>query len=251
LGFSEREEEILAFAYHCDARRFERINSSNFRIGSCSVHLHSLLVIPKDEMLQVRIWKRSLDLLASSFGLLLLSPLIAAIALVIKLDSRGPVFFRQERMGRGLQKFVIYKFRTMVEDAPVKGGQLTVNEDARITRFGRILRQTKLDELPQLINVFVGEMSLVGPRPEVARYVELFRSDYEEILRVQPGITDLASLKYRDESALFRLSDDPEREYVTRILPDKIALAKEYMQRSSFCFDVSLIFKTLLKVLIR
>jgi lipopolysaccharide/colanic/teichoic acid biosynthesis glycosyltransferase len=201
-------------------------------------------------MVQVRIWKRPLDLLASSCGLLLLSPLFATIALGIKLDSAGPVFFRQERMGRGLQKFFIYKFRTMTEDAPLKGGQLTVNEDVRITRFGRVLRQTKLDELPQLINVFLGQMSLVGPRPEVARYVELFRSDFEEILRVQPGITDLASLKYRDESALFRLAADPEREYVTRILPDKIALAKEYVQRSSLCFDLSLIFKTLLKVFI-
>src|SRR6516165_7419645 len=124
-------------------------------------------------MLRVPIWKRFLDLLASSSGLLLLSPLFGAIALVIKLDSKGPVFFRQERMGRGLQKFFIYKFRTMVEDAPFKGGLLTANEDGRITRVGRLLRHAKLDELPQLINVFLGQMSLVGPRPEVARYVEL------------------------------------------------------------------------------
>ena len=196
-------------------------------------------------------WKRSLDLFVSCPALLLLLPVLGAIAALIKLDSRGPVFFRQERIGQGLRPFTIYKFRTMSADAPLKGGLLTVPEDLRITRLGRILRKFKLDELPQLFNVLRGDMSLVGPRPEVSRYVELFRHEYQEILRVRPGMTDLASLKYREESDFLRLAIDPEHEYVTRILPDKIALAREYVRRSSLSFDTSLIFKTLLRVFVR
>src|SRR5213594_3029441 len=196
------------------------------------------------------IWKRSCDIIISFLGLLLLSPALVVTSLLIKLDSRGPAFFRQERIGRRFQTFSIYKFRTMVADASEKGGLLTSARDSRITRLGRILRKSKIDELPQLINVLRGEMTLVGPRPEVRRYVNLFRHDYEEILRVPPGITDLASLKYRDESALLALVADPEREYITRVLPDKITLAKEYVRRSSFHFDVSLILKTLAKILV-
>jgi len=199
----------------------------------------------------VPLWKRSLDLFVSCPGLLLLLPLFGVIGALIKLDSRGPVFFRQERIGQGLRQFTIYKFRTMSADAPLKGGLLTVPEDLRITRLGRILRKSKLDELPQLFNVLRGDMSLVGPRPEVSRYVELFRHEYQEILRVRPGMTDLASLKYREESDFLRLAIDPEHEYVTRILPDKIALAREYIRRSSFLFDTSLIFKTVLRVFVR
>jgi len=203
------------------------------------------------KVLRVPFWKRSLDLFVSCPALLLLLPVLGAIAALIKLDSRGPVFFRQERIGQGLRPFTIYKFRTMSADAPLKGGLLTVPEDLRITRLGRILRKFKLDELPQLFNVLRGDMSLVGPRPEVSRYVELFRHDYQEILRVRPGMTDLASLKYREESDFLRLAIDPEHEYVTRILPDKIALAREYVRRSSLSFDTSLIFKTLLRVFVR
>ena len=138
----------------------------------------------------------------------------------------------------------------MVVDAPLKGGQLTAAQDPRLTRLGRILRKTKIDELPQLINVLRGEMTLVGPRPEVARYVALFRNDYEEILRVRPGITDLASLKYRDESSVLSRAVDPEQEYLTRVLPDKIALAKEYARRSSLTFDISLILKTVARIIV-
>jgi lipopolysaccharide/colanic/teichoic acid biosynthesis glycosyltransferase len=196
----------------------------------------------------VPIWKRFFDLSVSGLGLLLLWPLFLLIGVLIKLDSRGPVFFRQERIGQGLRGFVIYKFRTMVSDAPLRGSQLTVAGDLRVTRFGRILRKTKLDELPQLFNVLLGDMSLVGPRPEVSKYVELFRGDYQEILRVRPGITDLASLTYREESKLLQLAADPEHEYVTRVLPDKIALAKEGVRRSSFCFETVLILKTLFRV---
>jgi lipopolysaccharide/colanic/teichoic acid biosynthesis glycosyltransferase len=196
------------------------------------------------------IWKRLLDVFVSSVGLLFLSPLFAAVAVLIKFDSRGPLFFRQERVGQGLRTFCIYKFRTMVVDAPLKGGPLTAPEDPRITRLGRALRKTKVDELPQLINVLRGEMTLVGPRPEVPRYVALFQDDYEEILRARPGITDLASLKYRDESSALSLAADPEQEYLTRVLPDKIALAKEYIRRSSFTFDLSLILKTVARIVV-
>jgi lipopolysaccharide/colanic/teichoic acid biosynthesis glycosyltransferase len=137
----------------------------------------------------------------------------------------------------------------MVVGAPQIGGALTIGDDPRVTRLGRILRKTKIDELPQFINVLRGEMTLVGPRPEVQQYVNLFRRDYEEILRVRPGITDLASLKYRDESPLLAVAD-PEQEYVRAILPDKIALAKEYVRQSSFFFDLSLMVKTVARILL-
>jgi lipopolysaccharide/colanic/teichoic acid biosynthesis glycosyltransferase len=196
----------------------------------------------------IPLWKRTFDILVSLLGLLCLWPLFIIIALFIKLDSQGPVFFRQERIGQGFRPFRICKFRTMVADASSRGSIITAGHDPRITRIGRILRQTKLDELPQLINVLRGEMSLVGPRPEVRHYVELFRSDYEDVLAVRPGITDLASLKYRDEEAALGRSRDPEYEYRCHVLPDKIALAREYARRSSFLFDLALIAKTFKRV---
>jgi lipopolysaccharide/colanic/teichoic acid biosynthesis glycosyltransferase len=199
--------------------------------------------------LQFPLWKRAFDLFISSLGLLILAPFFLVIAAIIKLDSSGPVFFRQERIGYGFDKFRIYKFRTMVVDAPKKGKLLTTYDDDRITKTGKILRKAKIDELPQLINVLLGEMTLVGPRPEVEKYVRLFAQDYREILRIRPGITDIASLKYRNESELLRLAADAEEEYITRVLPDKIALAKEYVRRSSFFFDISLILKTAVKTL--
>jgi lipopolysaccharide/colanic/teichoic acid biosynthesis glycosyltransferase len=189
--------------------------------------------------------KRLFDIVVSLAGLVLLSPLLLLVAVLVKADSRGPIFFRQERMGRGFRSFSIYKFRTMVWDASRKGQSITVGNDPRITPAGRFLRATKIDELPQLINVLKGEMSFVGPRPEIRQYVELFRKDYEEILKIRPGITDLASVKYRDEAAILGRSENPEDEYVRRVLPEKIELAKEYLRRSSLFFDLSLIFKTL------
>jgi lipopolysaccharide/colanic/teichoic acid biosynthesis glycosyltransferase len=192
--------------------------------------------------------KRGFDIVIAFAGLVLLFPLLCLAALLVKLDSPGPIFFRQERMGRKLRPFLIYKFRTMVHDAPHKGRPITVGADPRITRVGRILRKTKLDELPQLFNVLKGDMSFVGPRPEVRQYVELFRQDYEEILQVRPGITDLASLTYRHEADILGRAEHPEEEYVQSILPDKIQLAKEYLRRSSLLFDVTLICKTLLKL---
>ena len=193
--------------------------------------------------------KRAVDVIAASCGLILLMPLLAFVALAIKLDSPGDVLFRQERVGKNFRRFRILKFRTMRADASSNGALVTTGGDPRITRIGHWLRRLKIDELPQLFNVLKGDMSLVGPRPEVPHYVELFRKDYEEILKIRPGITDLASLKYRDEAAILAQSDHPEEEYVSRVLPEKIQLAKDYMNQSSFFFDVALIFKTVLKLL--
>jgi len=189
--------------------------------------------------------KRVFDLTLAALGLLILGPLFGFVAILIKLDSSGNVFFKQVRVGRAFRPFLIYKFRTMVRAAPDKGGPITFGEDPRVTRIGRFLRKMKIDELPQLINVLKGEMSIVGPRPEVRRYVELFRKDYQEILTMRPGLTDLASLKYRDEAAILGSSHDPEEMYVKHILPEKISLGKEYVRRSSPIFDLILIFKTL------
>ena len=193
--------------------------------------------------------KRAFDITAASVGLVLLSPLLLFVSLLIKLDSPGPPFFRQERIGKGFRPFRIYKFRTMVQDAPAKGGMITFGRDPRITKVGRVLRKVKIDELPQLINVLRGEMSFVGPRPEVPRYVELFCEDYAEILKVPPGITDLASLQYRHEAEILGRSENPEEEYVKYVLPEKIRLAKEYLSQSSLRFDLILILKTLLSLL--
>jgi lipopolysaccharide/colanic/teichoic acid biosynthesis glycosyltransferase len=192
--------------------------------------------------------KRTFDFVAALLGFVLLSPLLLLVACLIKLDSPGPVLFRQERLGKGFRPFLIYKFRTMVHDAPRKGGPITIGADPRITGLGRVLRRTKIDEFPQLINVLRGEMSFVGPRPEVRPYVERFHEDYEEILRVLPGITDLASVQYLDEAEVLGRYKNPEAAYVSHILPDKIKLAKEYVRRSSLFFDLTLIVRTLLKL---
>jgi lipopolysaccharide/colanic/teichoic acid biosynthesis glycosyltransferase len=192
--------------------------------------------------------KRLFDIVAAAAGLIVLCPLFAIIAVLIKWDSHGPVFFRQSRIGRHFRPFFIYKFRTMLWDAPATGALLTVGDDPRITRIGRWLRRAKLDELPQLINVLNGDMSFVGPRPEVERYVRLFRTEYAEILQVRPGITDLASLKYRRESTLLARSLKPEEEYVKRILPDKLRLGQQYVREMSLGRDVVLIARTLAAV---
>lgn len=190
-------------------------------------------------------FKRGLDVSAAAIGLILASPLLLLAALAVKLSSRGPVFFRQERMGRNFKPFRIFKFRTMVTDAPKLGAQITAGADPRVTAVGRFLRKSKIDELAQLMNVFVGDMSLVGPRPEVPKYVELFHDDYRDVLKVRPGITDPASIKYRDESAILGQSSDPERTYVEEILPDKIAIARAYVAQQSFLGDVAILCRTL------
>lgn len=192
--------------------------------------------------------KRAFDFVAALLGLVLLCPLFLLVAILIKLDSAGPIFFRQERMGKGFRPFWIYKFRTMVQDAPHQGGPITFGADPRITKLGRVLRQAKFDEFPQLINVLRGDMSFVGPRPEVRPYVEMFREDYAEILQVVPGITDLASVQYRDEAEFLGRFPDPEAAYVQHVLPEKIKLAKDYIRRTSLFFDLTLILKTLMKL---
>ncbi|MGE0374277.1 MAG: sugar transferase [Planctomycetaceae bacterium] len=192
--------------------------------------------------------KRAFDITFSLLGLILLSPAFVTACALVKLTSPGPAFFKQERMGRNFKSFRIMKFRTMVADAPRQGGLLTAGRDPRITPVGRVLRATKIDELPQLLNVLKGDMSFVGPRPEVPRYVERFREDYAELLTVRPGITDFASLKYRHEAEILGQSPDPETTYVTEILPDKIALGKEYIRRMSVPLDVTLICKTVLRM---
>ena len=189
--------------------------------------------------------KRLFDVVLSGAGLLILWPLMAILALLVRRGSPGPALFRQQRVGRAFRPFEILKFRSMVQDAPRLGGTITCGSDPRITPIGNFLRRTKLDELPQLINVFKGDMSLVGPRPEVPRYVEMFRTDYAEILRVRPGITDLASIRYRDEAAELGEAADPEEEYVSRVLPEKIRLAQEYVRRQSLALDLTIIFGTL------
>lgn len=195
--------------------------------------------------------KRVLDIGGSVIGLLVVSPLLLVVAVLIKLDSPGPVFFCQERIGRGFVPFIIYKFRTMAVGRDGDGLPIMSGNDSRITRIGRILRATKIDELPQLFNVLAGEMSVVGPRPEVRRYVDLFRRDYEELLTIRPGMTDLASLKYRDEGILLAHAADPEGEYISRILPDKIQLGKTYLRRSSLLLDLSIVLKTLVRLVWR
>ena len=191
-------------------------------------------------------FKRLFDVLCSCVGLLLLSPLLLGIALWIKIDSPGPVFFRQQRVGRGGVLFRIHKFRSMFEGAPLSGPQITIGADPRITRAGRFLRRKKLDELPQLLDVLAGTMSLVGPRPEVPRYVALYPAELRaKVLSVRPGITDPASVEYRDESTLLARAADPERVYIEQIMPAKLRRAAQYVDRMSLMTDVRLIGATL------
>jgi lipopolysaccharide/colanic/teichoic acid biosynthesis glycosyltransferase len=190
--------------------------------------------------------KRLFDLALSTIALLLLWPLLLAIALWVKLDSPGPVFFRQERVGRHGVPFRIHKFRTMAHSAVQTGPQITIGADARITRAGQFLRRSKLDELPQLIDVLAGSMSFVGPRPEVPSYVAIYPPALrEKVLSVRPGITDTASLQYRDESELLAHASDPEREYREVILPAKLALQAQYVERAGVVTDLRLIVLTL------
>lgn len=196
-------------------------------------------------------FKRCFDVTASFFGILFLLIPFAAVAVAVKCSSRGPVFFRQIRVGKNGRKFRIYKFRTMVADAEKKGMQITVGGDSRVTGIGRVLRKTKVDELPQLFNVFAGQMSFVGPRPEVPHYVDMY-SDYQKnVLRIKPGITELASIVYRDENDVLAKSEDPERTYIEEIMPEKIKLNMQYMQKMNVFYDIYLIFRTFAAVLKR
>jgi lipopolysaccharide/colanic/teichoic acid biosynthesis glycosyltransferase len=194
--------------------------------------------------------KRAFDLVGAGLALLLLSPLMLLVALWIKLDSPGAVFYRQERVGRFGVPFRIHKFRTMREGAG--GLQITVGEDPRITRAGRFLRRTRLDELPQFIDVLQGTMSLVGPRPEVPRYVALYPAALRDrALAVRPGLTDPASLAFIDEAGLLAAAADPEREYVDRILPAKLQAAVAYAESASLLNDLAVLGRTALALLRR
>lgn len=193
----------------------------------------------------MRVGKRLFDIVFSILGLALCTPLFVLISLAIKLDDGGRVFFCQERVGRYGKPFRMWKFRSMVENASALGGELTVARDPRITRVGYLLRQSKLDELPQLANVLVGQMSFVGPRPEVAKYVTLYNPEQRKVLDLVPGITDPASVAYRSESDLLANSSTPERLYVEQIMPDKIRLNIEYATGATSWSDLRVIALTL------
>lgn len=188
--------------------------------------------------------KRGFDIVASAMGLFLLSPLLVIIAAIIRLTSPGPILYRARRVGRYGREFTLYKFRSMVADADKHGPGITAADDPRITLIGKLLRRTKLDELPQLFNVLRGDMSLVGPRPEDPRYVALYTPEQRNVLDVRPGITSLASLRYRDEEAL--LTDkDWEQQYIEQVLPTKLAIELEYTENATLWRDIVIILQTL------
>ncbi len=189
--------------------------------------------------------KRAFDLFASALGLIILSPIFALIALLIRLTSPGPVFYRARRVGQGGREFTLYKFRSMVADADRRGPGITAAGDPRVTSIGRVLRRTKLDELPQLWNVLRGDMSLVGPRPEDPRYVALYTPEQRRVLDVRPGITSLASIEYRNEEAVLH-GPDWEQRYIHEVMPAKLAIDLRYVQRATLFTDLLIILRTLL-----
>lgn len=189
-------------------------------------------------------FETSFDIVASGLGLLCLSPLFLILAVWIKCDTPGPVFYRQTRVGRYNRDFRLYKFRSMRIGADRQGLITVGGHDTRITRSGYFIRKYKLDEFPQLINVFIGDMSLVGPRPEVRKYVDLYTQEQMHVLDVRPGITDLASIRYRNENELLAQAADPDRYYIETIMPDKLRINLEYVANHSFWSDIVFIFKT-------
>ncbi len=195
--------------------------------------------------------KRTFDLVCSALALIALSPVLMAIALLVKRSDRGPVFYRGLRAGRFGKPFRVYKFRTMVPGAERIGGPSTADEDPRITRPGKFLRKYKLDELPELINVLRGEMSIVGPRPEVPQYVAMFDEEEKKILNLRPGITDWATLWNSDEGAVLAGTEDAEKVYLEKIRPTKVRLQLEYARKHSFFIDLSIVAQTLLAIVLR
>ncbi len=191
--------------------------------------------------------KRLFDIISSLIVLVLLFPFFLLVAIWIMLDSQGGVFYRQVRVGMDGKKFNLLKFRSMTVGAD-KSGQLTIGNDARITRSGKFIRKTKFDEFPQLINVIKGEMSIVGPRPEVPRYVKLYTEDQKKVLTVRPGLTDYASLEYFDEQSILGASDDPEMSYINEVLPAKLNLNLKYIAEQSLLVDFKIIFRTIGKI---
>lgn len=192
--------------------------------------------------------KRLFDIVASFIGLLLLSPFLLIIALCVGLSSPGGVFYRQVRVGRYGKDFRLWKFRTMRPDSDKKGLLTVGGRDPRVTRVGYVLRKYKLDELPQLLNVLSGDMSVVGPRPEVRKYVELYTPEQRKVLDVRPGITDYASIEYSDENELLAKSNDPEKTYIEEVMPAKLKLNEKYIAEKSFATDLKIIFRTIGKI---
>lgn len=193
-------------------------------------------------------FKRLFDIFASFIGLILLSPLFLIVSLLICTTSKGGIFFKQIRIGKNGKPFKILKFRSMVANAEKKGLQISTGTDMRVTKVGKIIRKTKIDELPQLINVLIGQMSLVGPRPEVPKYVDMYTEEQKKVLTVKPGITDLASIEFRNENELLSEAENPEIYYIEEIMPKKLALNLEYIEKSGFFYDIVLIFKTLWRI---
>lgn len=192
--------------------------------------------------------KRIFDIISSILGLILFSPFLIIISILILIDSKGGIFFKQQRVGKNNIDFGLLKFRTMKVDSE-KQGQLTIsNKDSRITKVGSFLRKYKLDEIPQLINVLKGEMSVVGPRPEVRKYVNLYTPKQLKVLTVKPGLTDLASLKYINENEILSKSSTPEKTYIEEIMQEKLKLNMEYIAKNNLWFDIQLIFKTIGKL---
>ncbi len=193
--------------------------------------------------------KRAFDIIASGLGLVCLSPLFAVLAVWIKCDSKGPVFYRQVRVGKNNKDFRLFKFRSMRPDSD-KLGLITVGgHDPRVTRSGYYIRKYKLDEFPQLINVFTGDMSLVGPRPEVRKYVDMYTDDQMRVLSVRPGITSLASIRYRNENEILAAAEDPDKCYIEQVMPDKLAIDLEYVSHASLWNDIKLIFSTFKEII--
>lgn len=192
--------------------------------------------------------KRIFDITLSLFGLIILLPFMLIIAILIKIDSKGPVFFKQIRVTKNGKEFKIFKYRTMRVGSD-KYSQITVGKDGRITKLGSFLRKYKLDEIPQLINVLIGDMSLVGLRPEVPKYVALYTDEQKEILKVRAGITDYASIEFSDENDLLASEEDPEKAYIEKIMPKKIELNKKYLSEISILTDIKIILLTIKKIL--
>lgn len=195
--------------------------------------------------------KRIFDIIVSLLILIVLSPFFLLLALAVKLDSKGPVFYRQVRVGRYNQDFKIFKFRTMVQDADRVGPPLTVGDDPRVTRVGRFIRKLRLDEFSQILNVLGGSMSLVGPRPEVRKYVDAYTPEYMATLLIRPGITASSSIAFKDEDKILNFGGDPERIYVEQILPPKMDLNLKYLRNIGLCNDIKVLFQTVGAVFLR
>lgn len=193
--------------------------------------------------------KRLFDIVASGLGLVVLSPLFAILAVWIRIDSKGPVFYHQTRVGKDNKDFMLFKFRSLRPDSDSLGLITVGGRDPRVTRSGYYIRKYKLDELPQLLNVFKGDMSLVGPRPEVRKYVDMYTPEQMRVLSVRPGITSLASIRYRNENEILAAADDPDRCYIEQIMPDKLAIDLEYVNRASLLNDIKLIFSTFKEII--